>query len=210
MIESFFKESQSLHSTVNDIGNESIIKQNTEIIKNSNPLEYSIPTIENQSLESLKIQNKLASESKELSQFISGMTTRNEDLEGTDHPVTGIPFVKTKIETTNGETEEGVFPVFESEFDAQLPAELYESTDNEQFKECNSQLKEWVDKNHSEAREKFSDEQLEDIAEGNTPEGYTWHHNEVKGKMELVDTEKHAKTAHTGGKSIWGGGNENR
>ncbi len=37
-----------------------------------------------------------------------------------------------------------------------------------------------------------------------TPEGYTWHHNQEPGVMQLVDRGVHAATGHTGGFSIWG------
>lgn len=36
------------------------------------------------------------------------------------------------------------------------------------------------------------------------PDGLTWHHNEQKGVMELVDDSIHSKTGHTGGNTIWG------
>jgi len=32
-----------------------------------------------------------------------------------------------------------------------------------------------------------------------TPEGYTWHHHEDKGLMQLIQETVHAKTGHTGG-----------
>jgi len=37
-----------------------------------------------------------------------------------------------------------------------------------------------------------------------TPEGYTWHHAQEPGVMQLVDRGVHAATGHTGGYSIWG------
>lgn len=41
---------------------------------------------------------------------------------------------------------------------------------------------------------RFTEQQLKDIKAGNPrPEGLTWHHNEKKGVMELVDQEIHAK-----------------
>lgn len=133
---------------------------------------------------------------------------RNEDLEGSSHPETGVPFERKQVEV-DGKQYEVVVPEFESEYDAQLPEGMYEASDREQFKECNSQLKEDVSKN-KELRDKFDDEQLEQIENGDTPDGYTWHHDAEPGKMQLVDTETHQKTGHTGGRSIWGGGNENR
>ena len=63
-------------------------------------------------------------------------------------------------------------------------------------------------------KEKFTPEQIEQIKDGvedgTAPDGYVWHHNEETGKMELVDADVHAKTGHTGGRAIWGGGTENR
>lgn len=41
---------------------------------------------------------------------------------------------------------------------------------------------------------------------GETPEGYTWHHHEEPGIIQLVDTEIHAQTGHTGGSELWGEG----
>lgn len=42
------------------------------------------------------------------------------------------------------------------------------------------------------------------------PEGYTWHHAEREGVMQLVKTEIHNSGRHRGGQVIWSGGNENR
>lgn len=135
--------------------------------------------------------------------------TRNESLEGDRHPITGVPFERKTVEDSDGNEVTGVFPEFDSDFDAQLPENLYEASDKEQFAECNRQLKEAVEKD-PELAKKFTPEQLEQIKNGDTPDGYTWHHNEEKGKMQLVDSDIHAKTGHTGGKTIWGGGNDNR
>ena len=134
---------------------------------------------------------------------------RNESLEGKEHPETGVPFKGRTVENDRGEKVEGVFPEFESDYDVQLPKNLEKASDAEQFAECNKQLKDAVEKDPKVA-EKFTPEQLEQIKNGDTPDGYTWHHNEEKGKMQLVDSDTHARTGHTGGKAIWGGGSENR
>jgi len=133
---------------------------------------------------------------------------RNEHLEGQEHPETGVPFERKQVEV-DGKQYEVVVPEFESSYDAQLPEDMYESPDREQFKECNSQLKNEVATN-KDLREQFDEEQLEQIENGETPDGYTWHHDAEAGKMQLVDTETHQKTGHTGGRSIWGGGTESR
>ena len=138
------------------------------------------------------------------------MHTRNEGLAGSAHPETGVPFVTKIVETAEGEKVKGVFPEFESVFDAQLPEDLYHETDAKQFEEAQRQLKEKYDSD-PEFRKQFSERAQYDIENGNIPPyGYTWHHNEETGKMQLVDYDTHQKTGHTGGKAIWGGGNENR
>ena len=135
--------------------------------------------------------------------------TRNEGLEGQNHPVTNIPFKEKAVLTDIGEEVIGVFPEFDSVFDTQLSENLYKASDCNQFSECNKQLKEAIESD-VELAKLFDEEQLEQINDGYTPDGYTWHHNEEIGKMQLVDSEIHVKTGHTGGRSIWGGGSENR
>lgn len=139
---------------------------------------------------------------------IEEIPTRNSNLEGQKHPETGVGFERKEVETTEG-IKEGVFPQFDSVFNVELPENLEKASDREQFKECNNQLKEKIG-DIPEIKEKFTDEQLEQIKEKETPDGYTWHHSEKTGIMQLVDSEVHSKTGHTGGKSIWGGGSENR
>lgn len=135
------------------------------------------------------------------------LITRNESLEGDVHPITGVPFERRTIETPI--KIEGVFPEFHSEFDAQIPEELFKESDVKQFNECNKQLKETIE-NNPDLEKQFSKEQLEQINNGDTPDGYVWHHDATPGKIQLVDFETHANTGHTGGRVVWGGGNENR
>jgi len=141
------------------------------------------------------------------------LETINENLENNVHPETKVPFVKKTVELPNGGVVEAVVPEFDSEFDATIPIDIYTKSDKEHFKACNKQLYEKIEKN-KELREKFSEEQIEQIREGmedgSAPDGYVWHHDAEPGKIQLVDAETHAKTAHTGGRAIWGGGSENR
>jgi hypothetical protein len=131
--------------------------------------------------------------------------TINEDLEGKEHPVTGVPYEKDTLP----DGREGVFPKFPNIAEVQLPEELHQATDAKQFKACNEDLKEQI-KNNPELRAKFTPEQIEQIENGRTPSGYTWHHHQQDGKMQLVPTDIHDKSAHTGGKALWGGGQANR
>ena len=133
---------------------------------------------------------------------------RNEELAGKNHPETGVPFEKRTVDV-NGQKTEVVAPKFESTFDAELPDDMLKATDKQQFKECNNQLQEAVD-NIPELKSQFDSEQLEQIQNGDTPDGYTWHHDVDTGKMQLVDSNIHSHTGHTGGRSIWGGGSDAR
>ena len=140
---------------------------------------------------------------------LKGITNINADLAGKTHPETGVPYVEKTVDTPEGK-ETLAFPEFDSSFDAKLPDDLLEGTDKQHFDECNKQLKNWCEENPEKAKKKFSDEQLEQIEAGKNPKGYTWHHHEDTGKMQLVDSSIHAKSAHTGGRAIWGGGSEHR
>lgn len=136
----------------------------------------------------------------------TAVNTLNSGLEGKNHPETGVPFERDTIEKPDGTVVEGVFPVFEPTAEVQLePNEDggYEGTRREHEQQANEKLKNDVS-NNPELRNKFTPEQLEQIENGDTPDGYTWHHHQEPGKMQLVDEKIHATTGHTGGHSIWG------
>ena len=133
--------------------------------------------------------------------------TINDSKEGQESE-NGVRYEKKTI-IVNGVEIEGVFPVFDSEYDTQLPEDKIKETDAKQNEYCNEQLKNEVE-NNPELAENFTPEQIEQIKNNETPDGYTWHHNEESGKMQLVKTEDHQANRHTGGKAIWGGGQENR
>ena len=58
-----------------------------------------------------------------------------------------------------------------------------------------------------ELAKQFTPQQLEQIMDGEPYiKGMTWHHSEIPGRMELVETRIHAPSSHTGGNSIWCGG----
>ena len=129
---------------------------------------------------------------------------RNAALAGLEHPETGVKFAEKYILQEDGVTVvKGVFPKFESTFTTKLPKSMYTAENSSQFAQCTADLAKAVESDASLA-EKFSAKQLEQIAKGDIPSGYTWHHNEEEGIMQLVDTATHAKTGHTGGNAIWG------
>ncbi|OHE10073.1 MAG: hypothetical protein A2513_08220 [Sulfurimonas sp. RIFOXYD12_FULL_33_39] len=192
---------------------ETIIK---EVAKNAEHLRPSFDEINKKmspsellkSSENLGISgdiNEITNIEQEVEDGSKKIKTINEDLEGTEHPVTGVSYEKDILP----DGREGVFPVFPYVTEVQLPEELLKATDAKQFKFCNQELKEQI-KNNPELRAKFTPEQIEQIENGRTPSGYTWHHNQQDGKMQLVPTDIHDKSAHTGGKALWGGGQANR
>jgi hypothetical protein len=140
---------------------------------------------------------------------IEKIKTINEDLDGKMHPETQVPFHRVELELPDGRKVEGVFPEFPARFEGKLDESQYLESDAKQFREANRQLLEQI-KHNPELAETFTSEQLEQIEALETPDGYTWHHHEKPGVLQLVDEELHARTAHTGGRSLWGGGFEYR
>jgi hypothetical protein len=130
---------------------------------------------------------------------------RNRDLDGMKNPLTGVEYGKIIVEI-NGYKVDVVVPKFESQFEANLPENLLQAKDKAQFCECNKQLYEAIQEN-PELAKKFTPEQIKDgIKNGGAPDGYTWHHDAEVGKMQLVDSDIHGDSRHTGGNVLWGGG----
>lgn len=139
---------------------------------------------------------------------IKKIPCRNEHLAGMKHSETGVPFHRKIIEV-DGNKYDVVVPEFKSKYNVDLPKEMYKETDRKQFNYANEKLKEATESNIL-LRNKFSKDQLEQIRNYDTPEGYTWHHDAKAGRLQLVDTEMHDKTGHTGGRAFWGGGKDHR
>ncbi|WP_432339323.1 T7SS effector LXG polymorphic toxin [Bacillus tequilensis] len=118
-------------------------------------------------------------------------------LKNEKHPKTGIPYNKDG------------FPIFKAKFDTKIDSSLYKESDYLQFKDATLKLKEEIEKDPL-LRNQFNDLQIEMIKAGETPDGYTWHHHQDPGRMQLVDQKVHRKTGHTGGRHLWGGGSKNR
>lgn len=133
------------------------------------------------------------------------ISTINEGLEGQTYPGTNVEYRRHTF-TVNGEKVEGVFPRFESKFDTTLPKDLLNASDTEQFKYCTEKLAKRIETDPDFAAQ-FTPRQIEQIKNGEPRiSGLTWHHNEVPGRMQLVNADVHNTCRHTGGRSIWGGG----
>lgn len=109
------------------------------------------------------------------------------------------------IEYLNGYPDFAPVQVFES----RLSVLLYDRDDDYQFTDCNLELLDFLN-NHPDLISYFDDTQLSEIARGQNPRGYTWHHDVQSGRMQLVPTSIHRNCPHYGGRNRWGGGTANR
>ena len=134
--------------------------------------------------------------------------TNNCMLEGQMHPA-GVYFQRDRF-TIRGVTIEGVFPVFDSLFEPPvMEKSMWSATGNkysEQFAYCNKELKAAV-ATAPALRNQFSALQLMHIEAGETPAGFTWHHHQHEGRMQLVSKKSHNAAmngaSHTAGGALW-------
>lgn len=197
---------EAAEATVTEGIVESSISGATELSETLSAIEKEIPReIINEKVDAM-LQNEAFR--AEILEETKQIFTINEHLEGTVHPETDVPFTSKEIEI-DGESRLGVFPDFPESYGTQLPETLHEASDYEQATHCNEQLSQSYE-NGSLDTDQFTDRQLEQIRNGDKPEGYTWHHHEDPGRMQLVPSDIHEKTGHTGGRSLWSGGREAR
>lgn len=113
--------------------------------------------------------------------------------------------------TRNGESvkyDANGFPLFQStRADVYLPPDkIVVGSRETHFTAANRMLAERTDDQLRGAG--FSNADIANIRAGNTPDGYTWHHHQDVGRMQLVRTSEHEALSggHTGGWSLWGDG----
>lgn len=160
------------------------------------------------------------------------LNNHNKNMSG--KVLNGVPFVKTTLKH-NGFDITGVFADFSKHrlYTHILSKEQYLLKDAQQFniaktalakeykknpekiktmlKELN-QGQEYIFKGRLLKGDNMLDKQLADITNPKNRDifGFTWHHNEKEGVMELVIQKFHdtkmGGVAHSGGRQIWGGG----
>ncbi|WP_010677065.1 HNH endonuclease [Bacillus timonensis] len=139
------------------------------------------------------------------------LETTNDHLAGSVHPETGVPFEENTVELPTGEVVTGVYPVFDVEYEVQMDESLYLQSDYVHFNYANAELYDAIQADSQLADDLgLSEQDIQALANGDTPEGFTWHHNEEPGVLQLVDEEIHANTGHDGGRELWGGGEQYR
>ncbi|RBJ77479.1 hypothetical protein C3L29_030835 [Pseudomonas sp. MWU12-2534b] len=121
---------------------------------------------------------------------------KNVNLAGKRHPVTGIVFDKKG------------FPIFDdiAAFDTRISIKDFKAASYEgQMKLATKDL--WGAIQSGQVKDvKFTDKQLRQIESGAKKiDGYTWHHHQDSGRMQLVPALVHSKTGHIGGDAMGGG-----
>jgi RHS repeat-associated protein len=109
-----------------------------------------------------------------------GTIIQNGHLAGTTHSNTGVLF------------DEAGFPIFDSVFDSKIDDSLFLASDYKQFKQATLDLSEAIKKDPSLGNQ-FTESQLQEIARGRPPSGYTWHHNQEEGILQLVESNIHKR-----------------
>jgi hypothetical protein len=137
--------------------------------------------------------------------------TTNDHLVGSVHPETNVPFEENTVESPNGQEVTGVYPVFDAEYEVEIDESMYLQSDYVQFSYANAELYDEIQSDPQLANEMgLTEQDLQALANGDTPEGFTWHHSEEPGVLQLVDEDIHANTGHDGGRELWGGGEKYR
>ena len=150
----------------------------------------------------VEIRNVAAKVKKNVFGEYEPIITRSNLIDGKHS--SGIEFKVSKVTYSDGRKFIGEFPVFDSKADIQLPKELYTSKVYKQNSYCLEQLQKQIKNPFSNVKNKFTESELAQIAEGKSPSGYTWHHHQKEGLMQLVKTSDHVQAGHTGGNHLWG------
>ena len=115
----------------------------------------------------------------------------------------GLPGKANKTsERTKVKFDSKGFPKFKSYYTVKLKKKYWKESRERHFYMANKML---YEDNQAVKKLKLTKNQLQELKQYKTPKGYTWHHHQDAGILQLVDSEIHEKTGHRGGYSIWGG-----
>ena len=116
----------------------------------------------------------------------------------------GIPGMAGRVHSkTKVRFDEKGFPKFKAIYKVKLKKQYWQETRERHFYMANAILRRELEDN-LRIKKMFTKEQIKQMAQGITPQGYTWHHHQDEGILLLVDEKVHAKTHHIGGYTIWG------
>ena len=118
----------------------------------------------------------------------------------------GLPAMAKQVhEKTGVEFDRNGFPKFHAYCTIKLKKEDYKASREVHFYKASRILYNKAMK-YRRIRKRFTNSELNAFKNGSTPERYTWHHHQKRGKMQLVFRETHSAVNHVGGYSIWGNG----
>lgn len=116
----------------------------------------------------------------------------------------GNPVMVNKVHSaTKVKFDSKGFPVFEKIVTVNIPKKYWKKDRDVHFYQANKILYERLRKSATLKR-KFNRRQISELKERQTPSGFTWHHHQERGRLDLVETKIHSKVPHKGGFSIWG------
>lgn len=100
-------------------------------------------------------------------------------------------------------TDRGNYPDFTGHVvvDVKLPPELWQASDAQQFRYLNEHLF----SGELGQTKIFPWDDEKKVESHSPPHGYTWHHHQQPGRMQLVSFEAHNSTGHSGGRQVWAG-----
>lgn len=114
-------------------------------------------------------------------------------------------FIKSSTSNECGvKMSEYNLPIFDYTFCVELNIDDFSKERGAHDRIANATLKKEIQNNPS-LKNGFNQRQIEQIENGITPDGYTWHHdgNPPPGKLQLVKSDIHEQVRHTGGYSLW-------
>ncbi|WP_261845086.1 RHS repeat-associated core domain-containing protein [Aliamphritea ceti] len=114
-------------------------------------------------------------------------------MAGKRHPVTGVPY------------DSRGFPIFDdiAKYDTKIPGPDFSSLSYTQQMQAASRDLAGAIERGAVNSSGFSDLQLSQIRSGSSKvDGYTWHHHQDFGRMQLLPSTVHSKTGHIGGERI--------
>ncbi|MFU2048671.1 HNH endonuclease, partial [Avibacterium gallinarum] len=118
---------------------------------------------------------------------------KNVNLAGKRHPITGVPF------------DNKGFPIFDkyTTYDTRLDISSFRNKAYiEQMSMATRDLANAIEKGYI-SKNNFTSEQLNAIYRGDKKiPGFTWHHHQDTGRMQLIPERIHQETGHIGGRSI--------
>lgn len=118
----------------------------------------------------------------------------NVKLAGQRHPVTNIVY------------DQRGFPIFDdiAIFETRLARNAWIDKSSKAHMQAATRDLRTAIRNGRVSRSKFTPEQQKAIEAGEAKiPGYTWHHHQDPGRMQLIPSEYHKQSAHVGGHRLW-------